>query len=125
MERKTSNMSISPRVGFIVYIANTLQVNLLVKNVLSVIKQEKYLGIEVAIQSEVAFLKMKTEKNFTRPMTDTIQKKEYHTTTGSSQLCTVLLNIITLWKSIFLATSPPILIPDISPQGHNNYSSQR
>ena len=38
------------KVGFIVYSANTIQVNLLVKNVLSVIKQDKYIYIEVAIQ---------------------------------------------------------------------------
>ena len=44
------------------YSANILQVNLLVKNVLSVIKQEKDLGIEVAIQSEVAFLTKKDIK---------------------------------------------------------------
>ena len=33
------------------YSSNNLQVNLLVKNVLSVIKQEKDIDIEVAIQS--------------------------------------------------------------------------
>ena len=38
------------------YSANTLQVKPLVKNFLSVIKQEKDLNIEVTIQSEVAFL---------------------------------------------------------------------
>ena len=38
------------------YSANTLQVNLLVKNVLLVIKQYKDLDIEFKIQSEVAFL---------------------------------------------------------------------
>ena len=44
------------------YSANTLQVNLLVKNVLSVINQEKDLDIEVAIQSEVLFLKNEYRK---------------------------------------------------------------
>ena len=38
------------------YSANTLQVNLLVKNVILVINNEKYLDIEVVIKSEVAFI---------------------------------------------------------------------
>ena len=42
--------------GFTIYINNNFQVNLLVKNVISVIKQDKDLDIEVAIQSEVDFL---------------------------------------------------------------------
>ena len=50
------------KVGLIMYSANTLQVNLLVNNVLSVIKQEKDLDIEVAIQSEVAFLTKRRQK---------------------------------------------------------------
>ena len=45
------------KVSFIMYRDNTLQVNLLVNNVLSGIKQEKDLDTEVAIQSEIAFLK--------------------------------------------------------------------
>ena len=44
-------------VGFIMYSTNTLQLNPLVKNVLSVVKQKQNLNIEVEIQSEVAFLK--------------------------------------------------------------------
>ena len=44
------------KVGFIMYSANNLQVNLLVRDVLSVIKKEKNLDIEVAIQSELDFL---------------------------------------------------------------------
>ena len=44
------------KVGFIMYSENTLQMKLLVKNVLLVIKQEKDFYIEVAIQSEAAFL---------------------------------------------------------------------
>ena len=38
------------------YIANTIQVHLVVKNILSVINQEKELDTEVEIQSELAFL---------------------------------------------------------------------
>ena len=52
----------NPKVGFIMYSDNTLQVNLLVNNVLSVIKKEKDLDIEVAIQPELAFLTNK-ERN--------------------------------------------------------------
>ena len=44
------------------YSTNTLQMNLLVKNVLSVIKQEEDLNIEVEIQSEVAFLNNEDRK---------------------------------------------------------------
>ena len=43
--------------GFIVYISNTIQVDLLVNNLLSVINQDKDLDIELPIQSELAFLK--------------------------------------------------------------------
>ena len=50
--------------GFIIYSVNTFQVKLLVKNVLSVIKQEKDLDIEVTIQSEVAFLTNEDMKEF-------------------------------------------------------------
>ena len=46
------------------YSANTPQVNLVVNNVLSVIKQEKDLDIEVAIQSEVAFLTNEDRNDF-------------------------------------------------------------
>ena len=49
---------------FIIYSVNTFQVKLLVKNVLSVIKQEKDLDIEVTIQSEVAFLTNEDMKEF-------------------------------------------------------------
>ena len=46
------------------YSANTSQVNLLVKKVLSVIKHKKYLYIKVAIQTEVAFITNKDRKDF-------------------------------------------------------------
>ena len=42
--------------GFIIYNANTLQLNLLIKNVLAMIKQEIGPDKEVAIQLEVDFL---------------------------------------------------------------------
>ena len=41
MEIETANMYGALKVGFIVYSANTLQVNLLVKNFLAETKQEK------------------------------------------------------------------------------------
>ena len=41
-------------VGFIMHIANTIQVNLLVKKVISVIKQEKDLDIKMSTQPGVA-----------------------------------------------------------------------
>ena len=50
--------------GFTIYINNNFQVNLLVKNVISVIKQDKDLDIEVAIQSEVDFLTNEDRKQF-------------------------------------------------------------
>ena len=77
------------------YSANTLQVNLLVKNVLSVINQEKDLDIEVAIQSEVLFLKMNTENNYMHLTTDKTQNKEYLTTIGRFPPCTELPNFET------------------------------
>ena len=46
------------------YSLNTLQVNILVKNVLSVIKQEKDLDIEVKIQSELSFLTNEYRNDF-------------------------------------------------------------
>ena len=46
------------------YSTITLYVNLLVKNILIVTKQEKYLDIEVATQSEIAFLTNKDRKEF-------------------------------------------------------------
>ena len=45
------------------YRANTLHVNLLLKNILSSIKQAKDLNIEVVTQLEVDFLKMNTGRN--------------------------------------------------------------
>ena len=47
---------------FIIYISNTLQTNLLVKNVLSVINQEKVHNIKVAIQLEIEFITNKDRR---------------------------------------------------------------
>ena len=46
------------------YSANTLQVNFLIKNVISFIKQEEYIDIEVTTQSEVAFTINEYRKEF-------------------------------------------------------------
>ena len=48
------------------YSANTPQVNLLVKNVLSVINQEKVHNIKMATQSEAAFLTNEDREGFYR-----------------------------------------------------------
>ena len=51
MEKKLQKCTYPSKVGFIMYIDNNLQLNLLVKNVLTLIKQEKGLDIEVETQS--------------------------------------------------------------------------
>ena len=52
------------KVGFIICSANTLQVNLLVNNFLSVIKQEIGPDIEVEIQLEAEFLRNEDGREF-------------------------------------------------------------
>ena len=53
----------------------TLQVNPFIKNLLSVIEQEKGHNIEAAIQLEVSFITNKDKKDSTNPMTDNMNTK--------------------------------------------------
>ena len=62
------------KVVFIMYIAHTLQVNLLMKNVLRFIEQENGHSIEIAIQSEAAFQTNEDRKKFNKSYGKTRQE---------------------------------------------------
>ena len=64
MENQTIIMPGTIKSEIYIFNANTIQVNLLMNNVLSVIEQEKGHSIEVAIHPEVAFITNEDRKGF-------------------------------------------------------------
>ena len=102
------------------YSANTPQVNLLVKNVLSVINQEKVHNIKMATQSEAAFLTNEDREGFYRSYE--IKYEEHRVSHNHRKVATVYC--ATRFRNTLvthlLSDSPLTKTPNNSPQGHKN-----